>query len=60
VRDIAYPERLTDEQLSHLALIAFHVYGSVDLTLFCILQLSHRGRTSADAGARFLDRVGGQ
>ncbi|MGH3560731.1 MAG: FkbM family methyltransferase, partial [Mycobacterium sp.] len=28
VRDIAYPERLTDEQLSHLAMIAFHVYGS--------------------------------
>jgi FkbM family methyltransferase len=58
VRDIAYPERLTDEQLSHLAMIAFHVYGSIDLAHFCILQLSRRGRTSADAGARFLNRVG--
>jgi FkbM family methyltransferase len=58
VRDIAYPERLTDEQLSHLAMIAFHVYGSIDLALFCLLQLSHRGRTSADVVARFLDRVG--
>ena len=58
VRDIAYPERLTDEQLSHLAMIAFHVYGSTDLTAFCILELSRRGRTSADAGARFYDRLG--
>ena len=57
VRDIAYPERLTDEQLSHLAMIAFHVYGSIDLTLFCILQLTQRGRTSADACARFVDRI---
>jgi FkbM family methyltransferase len=58
VRDIAYPDRLTDEQLSQLAMIAFHVYGSIDLALFCVLQLSHRGHTSADAGQRFLDRVG--
>jgi len=58
VRDIAYPQRLTDEQLSHLAMIAFHVYGSTDLALFCILELSRRGATSVDAGARFLDRVG--
>jgi hypothetical protein len=40
------------------AVIAFHVYGSIDLVLFCILQLINRGRTSADADARFLDRVG--
>jgi FkbM family methyltransferase len=58
VRDIAYPERLTDEQLSQLAMIAFHVYGSIDLALFCVLQLSVRGRTSADSGARFLGRIG--
>jgi len=58
VRDIAYPERLTDEQLSQLAMIAFHVYGSIDLALFCVLQLSLRGRTSADSGARFMGRIG--
>jgi hypothetical protein len=58
VRDIAYPQRLSNEQLSHLAMIAFHVYGSTDLALFCILELSRRGATSADAGSRFLDRVG--
>ena len=58
VRDIADPQRLTDEQLSHLAMIAFHVYGSSDLALFCILELSRRKAAPVDAGARFLDRVG--
>lgn len=58
VRDIAYPERLTNEQLSHLAMLAFHVFGSTDLALFCIRELSRRGAASAEAGARFLERVG--
>lgn len=43
VRDIAYSQRLTDEQVSQLAMIAFHVYGSTDLALFCIRELSRRG-----------------
>ncbi|HEU0189972.1 MAG TPA: FkbM family methyltransferase [Mycobacterium sp.] len=59
VRDIAYPERLNDEQLSHLAMIAFHVYGSVDLAHYCVLQLARRGSTSADAGTQFLSRLSG-
>ncbi len=59
VRDIAYPERFTNEQLSHLAMIAYHIYGSFDLALFCIQQLSRRGLTSPDAVERFLVRVGG-
>ena len=49
VRDLAHPERMTSEQLSHLAMIAFHVYGSVDLAVFCIIQLQQRGRASEDA-----------
>lgn len=57
IRDIAYPERLTDEQLSQLAMVAFHVYGSIDLAHFCILELARRGRTAADAGTRFLQRL---
>jgi FkbM family methyltransferase len=60
VRDITYPERFTDEQLSHLAMIAFHVYGSIDLALFCIHQLSQRGRTPSDAVQRFLARLDGE
>jgi FkbM family methyltransferase len=49
VRDIAHPERMTSEQLSHLAMIAFHIYGSVDLAVFCILELVQRGRAPEDA-----------
>lgn len=49
VRDLAHPERMTSEQLSHLAMIAFHIYGSVDLTVYCILQLQQRGRVAEDA-----------
>ena len=52
VRDIAHPERMTSEQLSHLAMIAFHIYGSVDLAVFCIIELqfsadAHRGTPSS-------------
>ena len=57
VRDIAYPERMTTEQLSQLAMIACHVYGSIDLALFCITELSRRGQASADAGVLFLQRA---
>jgi FkbM family methyltransferase len=49
VRDIAHPERMTSEQLSHLTMIAFHIYGSVDLAVFCIVELQKRGRASEDA-----------
>lgn len=58
VRDIAHPDRLTDEQLSQLAMIACHVYGSLDLAHFCILELSRRGCAPADAAARFLGLFG--
>lgn len=57
VRDIAYPERMTTEQLSQLAMIAFHVYGSIDLALFCITELVRRGQATADAGTLFLQRA---
>jgi FkbM family methyltransferase len=49
VRDIAHLERMTSEQLSHLAMIAFHIYGSVDLAVFCIIELQQRGRAPDDA-----------
>jgi len=57
IRDIAYPERMTDEQLSHLAILAFHVYGSVDLTHYCIRHLARRGCIRTDAGEEFMRRV---
>jgi FkbM family methyltransferase len=49
VRDLAHPERMTSEQLSHLAMIAFHIYGSIDLAVFCIIELQQRGRAPDDA-----------
>jgi FkbM family methyltransferase len=49
IRDIAHPERMTSDQLSHLAMIAFHIYGSVDLAVFCIIELQQRGRAPDDA-----------
>jgi FkbM family methyltransferase len=49
VRDLAHPERMTSDQLSHLAMIAFHIYGSVDLAVFCIIELQQRGRAPEDA-----------
>ena len=49
VRDLAHPEHMTSEQLSHLAMIAFHIYGSVDLAVFCIIELQQRGRAPDDA-----------
>jgi FkbM family methyltransferase len=49
VRDLAHPERMTSEQLTHLAMIAFHIYGSVDLAVFCIIELVQRGRVPEDS-----------
>jgi FkbM family methyltransferase len=49
IRDIAHLEQMTAEQLSHLAMIAFHIYGSVDLAVFCILELEQRGSAPEDA-----------
>jgi FkbM family methyltransferase len=54
VRDIAHPERMTSEQLAHLAMIAFHIYGSVDLTVFCLIELRQRGRAPEDAVEQLL------
>jgi FkbM family methyltransferase len=54
VRDIAHPEQLTTEQLSHLAMIAFHIYGSTDLAVFCILELEQRGIAPDDAVEKLL------
>ncbi|WP_343572104.1 FkbM family methyltransferase [Mycobacterium sp.] len=49
VRDIAHPEQMTSDQLAHLTMIAFHIYGSVDLAVFCLIALIQRGRVPEDA-----------
>lgn len=49
MRDLAHPESMTSEQLSHLAMIALHIYGSVDLAVFCFIELQQRGHAPEDA-----------
>jgi FkbM family methyltransferase len=54
VRDFSRPENMSVEQWKHLALIAHHCYGSYDLTLKAIVNLSELGAVAPDAGKRYL------
>jgi hypothetical protein len=54
VRDFAHPQRMSDEQLKQLAMIAHHIYGSFDLALRCVAVLRSRGAISAGAQAEYL------
>ena len=49
VRDFTFPDRMSSEQLKHLAMIAHHCYGSYDLTANCIHHLASRGALPSDA-----------
>jgi FkbM family methyltransferase len=55
VRDFSRPESMSDEQLKHLALIAHHCYGSVDLALRCVMLLEQRGVLRPGAQNRYLE-----
>jgi FkbM family methyltransferase len=59
VRDFTDPESMTSEQLKHLAIVAHHCYGSIDLATNCIYQLIQRGLMGADAIERYLAIVKG-
>ncbi|MEM7644356.1 MAG: FkbM family methyltransferase [Pseudomonadota bacterium] len=48
VRDIAYPERMSDAQIGHLALLADAVFNSMDLVLRCLDLLVGRGAFDDD------------
>jgi len=54
VRDFSRPENLGAEQWKHLALIAHHCYGSVDLALRAILAVAKLGAIGPDAYSRYL------
>ena len=54
VRDFTKCDEFSPEQLTHLALIAHHVYGSSDLTHLCLLALVARGLISATAPPGYL------
>jgi FkbM family methyltransferase len=57
VRDFAHAERMDDEQLKHLALVAHHCYQSYDLALHCVAQLEKRGAVAKDAARRYRGSV---
>ncbi|MBS2026487.1 MAG: FkbM family methyltransferase [Deltaproteobacteria bacterium] len=60
VRDFIHPEALSNEQLVHLALIAEHVYGSVDLVLRCLMLLEARKAVAADAPDQYIGSLRAQ
>lgn len=59
VRDFTRPERMSVEQLKHLALIAHHCYQSYDLAANCIYHLVARGVLPADGVGRYLSLLTG-
>jgi len=58
VRDFTRANRMSDEQLKHLALVAHHVYASFDLAANCIHHLKNRKAVAADAMERYVSIVG--
>jgi FkbM family methyltransferase len=54
VRDFMHPERMTSEQLKHLAVLAHHCYGSFDLAGNCLHHLSKNGAVAPDAVAKYI------
>ena len=57
VRDFTQADRMTSEQLKHLALVAHHCYRSYDLATNCIHHLAARDVLPSDAVARYLAGV---
>ena len=55
VRDFMHPEKMDDEQLKQLALIAHYCYSSYDLTLRCIMLLEQRKAIAANAQQMYID-----
>lgn len=57
VRDFTHPNRMSSEQLKHLALIAHHCYASFDLAANCLYHLAQTGAIHSDAMKRYLALV---
>jgi len=54
VRDFSRPDKMSSEQLKHLALVAHHCYGSWDLAANCIHHLAARGAGPTDSMTQYL------
>jgi FkbM family methyltransferase len=57
VRDFTRPELMSTGQLKHLAMIAHHCYGSIDLALRCILMLEERGELPAGTQQKYVSSL---
>ena len=57
VRDFARAERLDEEQLKHLALVAHHCYQSYDLALRCVAELERRSAVAKGCVQRYRQSV---
>jgi FkbM family methyltransferase len=53
-RDFTSPDRLTDQQLRHMALIAHCAYGSSDLVHRCLMIMRDRGLVGPGSPERYL------
>ena len=54
VRDFARPNNMSGEQWKHLAMIAHHCYGSIDLALRAIIAATGLGALRSDSAERYL------
>jgi FkbM family methyltransferase len=59
VRDFTQPDKMSVDQLKHLALIAHHCYSSYDLATKCIRDLASRGAVASDAVDRYMSTLKG-
>lgn len=57
VRDFTRAQNMAAEQWKHLALIAHHCYGSVDLAARCLNMLGELSVVSANAGETYLSSL---
>jgi FkbM family methyltransferase len=57
VRDFTRGEKMSVEQLKHLAMVAHYCYGSFDLTGNCIYHLIRKGALPPDSVARYLELI---
>lgn len=57
IRDFTKAEAMDDEQLKHLAIIAYHCYGSFDLAVHCLYRLAERKVVVSNAVELFMDSV---
>jgi FkbM family methyltransferase len=58
VRDFTRASNMTAEQWKHLALVAHHCFGSVDLAARCLNMLAELGALNADASQRYISSLG--